>query len=208
MTDLILVRHASTAWSGRRYCGRSDPPLDPRGRRAASDLAALLRESLPVGLRIVSSPRRRATETARVIATALRTSAIEIDARWAEADFGVAEGLTYDELVAVAPDVAQQLVTGEVAIDWPGGEPAAALNERIEDAWHDLAGGSTPTLVVSHGGPIRVAVALATGRPAASVPLIEPAAAVRLGRSASAGSWRIEEAADRASRGPLLRFRT
>jgi broad specificity phosphatase PhoE len=206
--DLLLVRHASTVWSGRRYCGRSDLPLDPLGRRAAADLAARLRVSVPAELRIVSSPRRRATETARVIAAGLRTHAIEVDARWAEADFGVAEGLTYDELVGVAPDIAQQLVTGEVAIDWPNGERAAALNERIEDAWADLAGRSTPTLVVSHAGPIRVAVALATGRPAASVPLIEPAAVVRLARSASDGPWRIVEAPGGASRVPLLRFRT
>ena len=27
---VALVRHASTAWSGHRYCGRADPPLTPR----------------------------------------------------------------------------------------------------------------------------------------------------------------------------------
>ena len=35
MTDaleIVLVRHASTDWSGRRYCGRSDPPLNEAGQ--------------------------------------------------------------------------------------------------------------------------------------------------------------------------------
>ena len=32
VAGIILVRHASTAWTGRRYCGRSDPPLSAAGR--------------------------------------------------------------------------------------------------------------------------------------------------------------------------------
>ena len=38
---VILVRHASTAWSGIRYCGRSDPPLDAAGESAAALLAGV-----------------------------------------------------------------------------------------------------------------------------------------------------------------------
>ena len=32
VAGIILVRHAPTAWTGSRYCGRSDPPLDAAGR--------------------------------------------------------------------------------------------------------------------------------------------------------------------------------
>ena len=35
VTDLVLVRHGPTSWTGRRYCGRSDPPLDAAGLAAA-----------------------------------------------------------------------------------------------------------------------------------------------------------------------------
>ena len=38
----VLVRHAATTWSGRRYCGRSDPSLSTAGRAAARALAATL----------------------------------------------------------------------------------------------------------------------------------------------------------------------
>ena len=58
---VALVRHASTAWSGHRYGGRSDPPLDADGTVAAAAMLAdrLARHHRP-DARIVSSPLRRA----------------------------------------------------------------------------------------------------------------------------------------------------
>src|SRR4029453_12109114 len=79
---LILVRHAPTAWSGHRYCGRSDPPLDGPGLAAAARLASGLAPTLPAGIRIVASPRRRALETATAIANAAGLVAVIVDDRW------------------------------------------------------------------------------------------------------------------------------
>ena len=70
VAGIILVRHASTAWTGRRYCGRSDPPLNAAGRAAAADLARELATTLAPGTRIVTSPSRRAQATATAIASA------------------------------------------------------------------------------------------------------------------------------------------
>ena len=163
MPDVLLVRHAETAWTGRRYCGRSDPPLTDLGVVAANRLAATLAPTLAPGIRIVSSPARRARQTAGAIAAAIAPASIEIDARWAEVDFGIAEGLTYEELEHVAPVLAAALLAGEVEIDWPGGETAPSLATRVEAAWRDVAASGARTLVVSHGGPLRRAIALATG---------------------------------------------
>jgi len=102
VVDIILVRHASTSWSGVRYCGISDPPLSPTGLAEARRLAERLAPDLPPDCRIVSSPSRRALATASAIADAARAPGVSIDPRWQEADVGVAEGRTFDELTEIA----------------------------------------------------------------------------------------------------------
>ena len=182
MTDIALVRHGATTWSGRRYCGRSDPPLHHDGLAAVAAMSAALGPTLPPDVLIVTSPARRARQTAAAIAAAIGPdeSQVEVDERWNEADFGIAEGRTFDELAAIAPDIAAALARGETAIDWPGGESAATLSARIEGAWTDLIARAWPAVVVSHAGSIRHAVALARSLPTAAVPLLEPATFIRL----------------------------
>ena len=182
MTEVVLVRHGATAWSGRRYCGRSDPPMHAAGVAAVALMAATLAPSLPPGLRIISSPSRRARGTARAIAGAARIgdAEVEVDERWLEADIGMAEGRTFDELAAFAPDLAAALARGETAIDWPGGETAAALAIRVEAAWDEIISRAVPTVIVSHAGPLRLAMGLALGRPVADVEFLEPAAIARV----------------------------
>ena len=149
-------------------------------RRLATDLATDLASALPPGCRIVSSPARRARQTAEAIARAIPLALVELDDRWAEADFGIAEGLTFEELVTVAPDLAARLGRGEAAIDWPAGEAASSLAERVAAAWRDLIEQPIATIVVSHAGPLRIAVALAANLPIEGVALLEPGGVVRL----------------------------
>ena len=180
MTTIVLIRHAATAWSGRRYSGRSDPPLSTAGLRAAETLAAQLAVTLPARVRIIASPSRRARETATILATAAAPAVLEIDARWMEADFGVADGLTFDDIEARSPALAARLAAGDVDIDWPGGETAVAFHDRVAAAWAAILATGQPTVVVSHAGPIRIAMALASGRTPAEVGLPAPAEAVTL----------------------------
>ena len=186
--ELIVVRHAPTAWSGRRYCGRSDLPLDAPGLADAARLAADLGPTLPAGIRIVSSPLRRALETATAIADAAGAVKVIVDERWREADFGVAEGRTFDELATSEPALAARLAAGDTAVDWPGGESAVAFDARVTAAWLDLLATGDATVLVSHAGPLRVVVAAATGAPATEVTLLEPATFVRLDRPTTAGA--------------------
>ena len=193
MAEVVLVRHAATAWSGRRYCGRSDPPLDRAGIASAARAADELRPRLRPGIRIVASPRRRAIQTATEIARVIDARSVEIDERWAETDFGIAEGLTFDELTRVAPEIAARLSAGDVEIDWPGGEAAATLVARVEAAWRDSASHPAGSLVVTHGGPIRVAIALVTDRRAGDVVVPSPAGSLFVSRDDTGMGWHVLE---------------
>lgn len=181
MDEILLIRHAETRWTGRRYCGRSDPPLSPAGKRTAGRIAAEIAGER-AAVQIVCSPLLRARQTADAISSAMPGTSIEVDERWAETDFGIAEGLTYEELAHMSPALAARLVEGDSAIDWPGGETAAALAARVEAAWRDLGKHGRPFLVVSHGGPLRIAIALATNRPVGSVTAPGPGSVWRLPR--------------------------
>jgi broad specificity phosphatase PhoE len=181
MADVVLVRHAATAWSGVRYCGRTDLPLTASGAAAAEALGLALASSLPSSTQVVSSPLLRALETARAIATAIGAAGFTLDERWSETDFGAVEGLTFAELQAAHPRIAEQVAGGDTGIDWPEGETAAALRDRVEEAWRDLAAATGHWVVVSHGGPLRIAIALASGADASDVVVPEPGGRWRQG---------------------------
>ena len=180
MVEIILVRHAATSWSGVRYCGISDPPLSPTGLADARRLAVSLSRDLPADVRVVTSPSRRAVATATAIVEAAQLPGVELDARWREADVGIAEGRTFDELSAIAPDVAAVLARGDLELDWPGGETHSSLAARVADAWADLVAVGRPAVVVTHAGPFMHARALGEDRPISRDDLVEPAATGRV----------------------------
>lgn len=182
VTEIVLVRHGSTAWTGVRYCGKSDPPLSRSGRAEAARVAQQLGPGLAPDVRIVSSPARRARATAEAIVAAagLDQGSIVLDDRWREADMGIAEGRTFGELVSIAPDLAAVLAAGQTAIDWPDGETTTSLAARVATAWRDLMTGARPTLVVTHAGPLLHARAVAGGRPPDASDVVPPGGIVRL----------------------------
>ena len=78
-TTIVLVRHAETDWNReRRFQGHADTSLNDAGRAQAAELAdALAHERLSA---VYSSPLRRASETAAIVA-----SRIGLDVRRVEA---------------------------------------------------------------------------------------------------------------------------
>lgn len=174
MPEIWLIRHAPTAWTGSRYCGRTDPALSDVGMAVADRLATALQPALGEDVTVVSSPLLRALQTAHCLARTLSRRPIEIDERWAETDFGAAEGLTFDELSAAMPDISTRLLAADFDIDWPGGELASALRARVEAAWRDLAGRTGPVVVVSHVGPLRIATKLASNPGQPPVATLDP----------------------------------
>ena len=151
-----LIRHAPTSWTGQRWCGRADPPLDRAGRAVAASLAAELAAELPDDVIIRSSPARRARSTAAAIAAASRR-VVALDPDLLEVDVGRVEGLTWEELSSREPVLASAILEGRM-IDWPGGETRAEIAARAERAADAIAriAVERPVAVVSHGALIHV----------------------------------------------------
>jgi broad specificity phosphatase PhoE len=180
MPEIILVRHAATPWSGIRYCGRSDPPLSEAGQAQAARLGATLGPALPADAVVISSPSLRAWATAETIAAAAGLGTVEVDERWREAHVGVAEGRTFDELAAIAPELAAALAAGALEIDWPDGETHRSLAQRVGAAWDALLDRGRSAVVVSHAGPLAHALAIAYGRAIQADDLLAPAGYARV----------------------------
>jgi probable phosphoglycerate mutase len=156
-----LVRHATTAWTGVRWTGaRSDPPLSDEGRRAADELGTELAGRVRPGTPVLSSPSRRAVETATPIAASLGVD-VELDPDLREVDVGELDGRTFDETAAAYPELARQVLAADRDIDWPGGESAADLRVRAAAAWRRAVAraGDGAIVLVTHGGVVGELVA-------------------------------------------------
>ncbi|MGY1594211.1 bifunctional RNase H/acid phosphatase [Geodermatophilus sp. SYSU D00708] len=153
-----LLRHGRTEHTPeRRYSGRNDLPLSATGR-AEAQAAAKRAEELGIEV-VVSSPLRRARETAEVVAGVLGLD-VQYDDDLVELDFGRLEGLTADEARRAHP-LATRRFAEDVTVAAPGGESVADVAQRVGRArariLREHAGRTV--LVVSHVTPIKLMLA-------------------------------------------------
>ena len=166
-TRLILVRHGETALTAQgRYSGRGDVPLSEQGEAqamaAAGRVAGISREVTAV----VSSPLRRCTRTAELIAADLGNVKVTVLPELIECDFGDWEGLTFAEVRERWPaELDRWLDSTSVAP--PGGESFQTVAKRVRGALATLQSAypSGTVVVVSHVSPIKLILrdALAAG---------------------------------------------
>ncbi len=150
---LLLVRHGETAPNVQRLLlGRADPPLTDAGRRQAQALAAVL----PPPTLVVSSPLRRALDTAAAF-----DRPVEVDERWIELDYGELDGQPSSTL-ATDPWARWR---EDASFAPPGGESLATLGARVRAACAALstAAATATVVVVTHVSPIKAAIAWALG---------------------------------------------
>jgi broad specificity phosphatase PhoE/ribonuclease HI len=154
-TVAMLLRHGETPLSvEKRFSGRGDVALTERGEAQAAAAARRLADSgIDV---IVSSPLRRAQQTAAAVAEAVGLE-VTVDDGFVETDFGDWEGSSLREVSKISPaEVRAWLDDPRVAP--PGGESMVATAARVAAA-RDRVMSQHPAknvLVVSHVTPIKM----------------------------------------------------
>jgi alpha-ribazole phosphatase len=115
---------------------------------------------------IHTSDLRRAWETARAAADARRLP-LRFDARLRELNFGIWQGLTYDEMRHAHPEALAAWEADPLRVAPPGGETLAQLAARISAFLGGLtkAAPDRTVLVVAHKGSLQVLLCLALGLP-------------------------------------------
>jgi probable phosphoglycerate mutase len=161
-TLVHLVRHGESVWNAaRRVQGQSllAPSLTDLGRAQARTAAELLTELAPRARLVLSSDLARARETALIVAAGMGLP-LRCDPGLREQHLGELEGRHFAE--------EWEGLTVEDTVDglWldatrrpPGGESIRDLHRRVHAALARLAAelAAVEVVVVTHGGPIRVA---------------------------------------------------
>lgn len=161
MTALALIRHGPTEWSAvHRIQGRTDIALSAEGR------AAVGAWRLPPELAAfdpVSSPLRRAVETAKLLRANADAGDPTIEPRLAEMDWGEWEGRRLDDL---RRELGGAMAANEArGLDFrpEGGESPRELLARLRPWLAEVGAAGRPTLAVTHKGVIRALLAEAAG---------------------------------------------
>lgn len=167
MLTVFLTRHGATPRSEpEQHLGQGiDIGLSTAGRAAADALAARL-----AGVafdRVVSSPLRRALETAEIVALAAGRP-VEADRQVMEMDYGEWEGLTYVEIDERDLDLRRRWEEDPAGTACPGGESGDDVARRARSFLGDaIARGRRGgrILVVAHATFNRILLCVALGVP-------------------------------------------
>lgn len=147
--QLLLIRHALPL---RSEPGEgSDPVLSEEGIAQAKRLPDALKR-FPIA-RLVSSPQRRALQTAQPVADALGMT-VDVDERLAEYDYGQSH---YTPIEEASEEDIKRLLSGQL----PGDVDQDAFIARVRAGIDDVvaaAGHDETVAVFSHGGVINAMV--------------------------------------------------
>lgn len=156
-TRFFFVRHGESESNKRGVIqGHHDSPLSVTGMEHARAAARWFADqSIDC---VLSSPLRRSSQTADVIAQTCGVTRCEAVAELIELDTGIFSGKRLADLSSEHPEVFGEFLTHS----WeavPGAEGVASLRRRANSAWHhllDLAdAGSRAIVSVTHGGMLQ-----------------------------------------------------
>lgn len=169
------MRHGETDWNVQwRVQGCTEVPLNAAGREQLRWTAREVADAYQRGahtsrVQLWTSPVARAVESAEVLHEALRRDGVDVlpvasHPGLTEFDMGEYVGRTVSSLHE-EPNW-QDYVRNPATAAFPSGESMAEIFERVESAFLEIvAADADLTLIVSHGGPIRVLVVSLLGLP-------------------------------------------
>lgn len=150
-TNIHTLRHAQTTYGAeKRYAGSIDVSLSPQG---VKDCVAAKEALKSVTFdAVISSPMRRAVETAQLVAP--EAPEFVLQPLCVERGFGIMEGLTWDEVQRLEPAVLFVSVGGDLhSVNPKDGEPFEDLWQRARSfkRWVFRNYSGRNVLIVSHG---------------------------------------------------------
>ena len=172
MPYLYVIRHGQTGWNAEaRLQGQRDIPLNDTGRAQArkngKTLLRLLKQ--PQDFDFVASPLIRAGETMELIRgeLGLAKTGFRDDERLKEVDFGDWEGRTRAWLLAETPELLKKREADGWNFCPPNGESYARMSTRVAAWLNDV---QKDTVMVAHGGVLRILQVLVAGAPPRAAP--------------------------------------
>ncbi len=162
--QIVLVRHGETEWSlSGQHTGRTDIPLTARGEEQARAVGRAL-AGRSFGL-VLTSPRRRAVDTAAIVGYG---DVAEVDPDLAEWDYGAYEGLTSPQIAEAFGGPWSLWEDGVQPDGEERGESAGevlARNEAIIRRAHRTLNAGEDVLLFSHGHFLRTLTVTWMGLP-------------------------------------------
>ena len=137
--------------------GRRDIPLSPAGRAEVARWR--IPATLPKDVEWISSPLRRATETAGMLAPVPP----RIEPALIEMDWGEWEGFSLDDLRTRHGRAFTDNERRGLDFRPPGGESPRDVHHRVQAWLRELAQRDRSTLAVTHKGVLRALLVAATG---------------------------------------------
>lgn len=156
---LVIVRHGQTSANlDGVWHGSTDTALTPHGHTQAQRVADFLAQDCPDAGALYASPLQRARHTAAPIAEQLGLP-LQVEPDLREFDLGTWEGKTYRELMTEHRLWDEMKSNPDFAPH--GGESPLGVASRLAGSWQRIARAhpERPTIVVTHGGAISLALA-------------------------------------------------
>ena len=135
---IILIRHGETEWNRlRRFQGRSDIPLNPKGNEQACALALALKNETIMAIH--SSPLVRAIETASHIGKFHPSTPLIKELGLIEMDLGDFEGMESQQWALQHQDFRKTWEKDPANLSMPGGESLQEVQHRAVDTLNRIS---------------------------------------------------------------------
>jgi broad specificity phosphatase PhoE len=160
MKSLILVRHGQTTAVSGTFNGRRDAPLSTLGQQQGQTNLVKLQAA---GTELVISSGLQRTDYLGELAAAKGIKHI-VDTDLQEVDFGSWDGLSWQEITAKHPELAQTWLKKPADMQFPDGEDMPSFGLRIFNAYLRILARPEKTIAISgHSGVLSQLFQLAHG---------------------------------------------
>ena len=154
---LWLVRHAQPLIEAGVCYGTTDVDADANATALAAQAVV---GQWPAGIRVRVSPLQRCEQLAKEIRGLQPDFSYETDARLAEMNFGIWEGVRWDAISAPAYDAWMADFSGH---QFGGQESVSEFMGRVAGAWDEFQRHGQDAVWITHAGVIRAVSLLSQG---------------------------------------------